>query len=231
MSFLKTPAPGQEPPYHPIWDNFEFLFLTNFKLIPFFLPSIVALGLFLAFGGGLFLLAALLLLIPAGPAVSAMYDMSYYLIRQVPKYERRTFFRSYRANFRQGCATMAVMLPILASLLLVMMVEGDRPVWVMLCLVLGCVMLMAFAILAFSQIALAELSLTQIWKNSVLLIPLTHWRSLLPAVCQLMFLAVLYNWASVAFLGYLFLGPAMILAWSATVMWPALEQLLVKKEA
>lgn len=230
FSKQKTPPPppnGTEE-YHPIWSNFEFLFLTNFELIPFFLPSIVAMGLFLAFGGGLFLLAAMVLLLPVGPAVCAMYDVSYQLCREVPKHERRGFFASYRLNLKQGIATMAVQLPVIFLLLMLLLIQGEKPLWVTLCLILGSVILLAFSILAFSQTALVELPLLQIWNNALFLIPLTHWRSLVPAVVHLLYLAVLYQWLGWAFLLFLFLGPAMLIAWSANTLWPGLEPILIR---
>lgn len=223
------PLPNAEPPYHPIWSNFGFLFTTNFKLIPFFLPSMVSMGLFLVSGGALFFYAALLLLLPAGPAVCAMFDVSYQLCRELPQYEHKTFFRSYRANFRQGVATMAVMLPVIVLLTLLLLAQ-NKPIWVMVCLILGSVILMAFAVLAFSQVALVPLPLRKIWKNALLLIPLTHWRCLLIAVVYLLFLAVLYQWMEVTFLMFLFLGPALLNTWSANLLWPVLEDMLVEQE-
>lgn len=226
----KSPPPppnGKEEPYHPIWSNFGGLFLTNFKLIPFFIPSIVCFGLFLAFGGSLFLGAALVLLLPAGPAICAMYDVGYQYAREVPKFKQRGFWKSYRMNLGQGVATMAVMLPVIALLLMLLLTQGEKPLWVSLCLILGGLMLMAFAILAFSQIALVALPLGKIWKNALFLIPLTHWRSLLPAAVHLVYLAVLYQWMASAFLVFLFLGPALLIAWSASVLWPALERMLL----
>ncbi len=231
FSRSKTPPPpnGAEQ-YHPIWSNFELLFLTNFKLIPFFLPSIVAMGLFLVFGGGLFLLTALVLLLPAGPAVCAMYDVSYQLCREVPRYERRSFFASYRLNLKPGLATMAVQLPVIFLLLMLLLIQGEKPLWVTLCVILGSVMEMAFSILAFSQCALVALPLRELWKNALLLIPLIHWRSLLPAVVHLLYLTVLYQWPAWGFLMYLFLIPAMLIAWSANTLWPGLEPLLIRGE-
>lgn len=224
-----SPVPPER--YHPVWSNFEAIFLNNFKLIPFFLPSIVSFGLFLGYGGLLFFAGALVLLIPAGPAVCAMYDVSYQFARELPGYERRGFFKSYRMNFRQGAATMAVMTPVIALLLMLLLTEAEKPLWVTLCLILGGLMLMAFGILAFSQVALVALPVGQIWKNALLLIPLTHWRCLVPAAMHLVFLAVLYQWMAVAFLLYLFLGPAMLIAFSAHLLWPRLEQVLLDGEA
>lgn len=225
-----TLPPNAEPPYHPIWSNFGFLFLTNFKLIPFFLPSFLCMGLFLMFGGLVFFAGALLFLLPAGPAVAAMYDMGYQLARELDKHEQRTFFQSYRANLGQGIATMAIQLPVIALLLMLMLTEAEKPLWVTLCLILGGVMLMAFSILAFSQVALVALPLKEIWKNALLLIPLTHWRCIVPAVVHLLYLAVLYQWIAAAFLFFLFMGPAMLIGWSSSILWPGLEPLLLRRE-
>lgn len=125
---------------------------------------------------------------------------------------------------------MAVQLPVIFLLLMLLLIQGEKPLWVTLCLVLGGVMEMAFAVLAFSQCALVELPLRELWKNALLLIPLTHWRSMVPAVVHLLFLAVLYQWPAWGFLGYLFLFPAMLVAWSAKTLWPVLETMLVTRE-
>jgi len=207
------------------------LLLTNFKLIPFFVPSMVCLGMLLMFGGMIFLVAGLLLLIPAGPALCAMYDISFQLVREVNGYERRTFFQSYRFNFRQGAATMAIMLPVIASLLMLMLLQTDKPLWVTSCLILGGIILMMFSVLSFSQIALVDLPLKSIWKNALLLIPLTHWRCFLGAVLHLLFLMALYQWIAVTILLFLFAGPAVLICWTAKTLWPGLESLLVHEES
>ena len=203
------------------------LFLTNFKLIPFFVPSMIFLGMMLMFGGIVFLAASLLLLIPAGPALCAMYDISFQLVREVNKHEQRTFFQSYRSNFRQGTLTMAIQLPFIASVLMLLLVQTDKPIWVTVCLILGSLILTMFSILAFSQVALIDLPLKNIWKNALLLIPLTHWRSFLSAAIHLMFLMALYRWIAVTVLLFLFAGPAVLICWTAKTLWPGLEPLLI----
>lgn len=225
-----NPNPLEQPPYHPVWNNLMLLFLTNFKLIPFFVPSLICLCLLLLFGGMVFLAGGLLLLLPAGPAICAMYDLSFQLVREIDKHERRTFFQSYRSNFRQGIATMAVQLPFLASLLMLTLVQAEKPLWVTLCLILGSVVLMSFSILSFSQVALVALPLKEIWKNALLLIPLTHWRCLVGAAAHLVFLVVLYRWIAVTVLLFLFAGPAVLICWTAKTLWPGLEPLLVHQE-
>lgn len=227
MSLYSNPNPQEQPPNHPVWSNFMLLFLTNFKLIPFFIPSIVCLGMLLMFGGMIFLVVGLLLLLPAGPAVCAMYDISFQLVREVNRHERRTFSQSYRSNFRQGIATMAIQLPFIASLLMLMLIQTDKPLWVTICLTLGSVVLMMFSILAFSQVALVDLPLKDIWKNALLLIPLTHWRSFVGAAMHLVFLMALYQWIAVTVLLFLFAGPAVLICWTAKILWPGLEPLLV----
>lgn len=230
MSLYSNPNPQEQPPNHPVWSNFMLLFLTNFKLIPFFIPSIVCLGMLLMFGGMIFLVAGLLLLLPAGPAVCAMYDISFQLVRELNRHERRTFFQSYRSNFRQGIATMAIQLPFIASLLMLMLIQTDKPLWVIICLTLSSVVLMMFSILAFSQVALVNLPLKDIWKNALLLIPLTHWRSFVGAAMHLVFLIALYQWIAVTVLLFLFAGPAVLICWTAKTLWPGLEPLLVHDE-
>lgn len=230
MSFFRKSAPlspDAEPPYNPIWSNFMELFLANFKLIPFFLPSIVLLISFLITGALLYLVGGLLLLIPAAPAVCAMYDYGYQLTREIPKHERRGFFKSYRLNFAQSAATMAIQLPLWAMLLIVLIAGTERPAIITFCVVLGCVMLMAFSTLSFSQIALVNLPLGKIWKNAVMLIPLCPLQALGVAMVQLLCLWMLYRYIAVTFLLFLFAGPTLLIVWSAKTLWPRLEELLL----
>lgn len=231
MSLFRKSNPNPqldvEPPYHPVWSNFSGIFLTNFKLIPFFLPSLILLFCFLLFGGLVFLTGALLFLLPAGPAVAAMYDHGYQLTREVNKHERRKFLESYRMNFKQGIAAMAVQLPMIAMLVIISFAEVERPVWVNLCVILGSILLMAFGVLSFSQIALVDLPLKEIFKNAVYLIPMTGWRAVAAGLAQLLFIIVLYQYIAVTFLLYLFAGPAVLIVWSCKILWPKLEELLL----
>lgn len=220
--------PDAEPPYHPVWSNFMELFLANFKLVPFFLPSIVLLISFLITGALLYLAAGLLLLVPAAPAVTAMYDYGYQLTREIPKHERRGFFKSYRLNFKQSAATMAVLLPVWAMMLIILIAGTERPALITLCVLLGCLMLMAFSVLSFSQIALVDLPLTKIWKNAIMLIPLCPLQSLGTALLQLLFLAALYQYIAVTLLFYLFAVPTMLIVWTCSTLWPKLEALLLR---
>lgn len=228
FSKRNTPLPpNAEPPYHPVWSNFMELFLANFKLVPFFLPSIVLLVSFMITGALLYLVAGLLLLIPAAPAVTAMYDHGYQLTREILKHDRRSFFQSYRLNFKQSAATMAVQLPLWAMLLIILIAGTERPAIITLCVILGCVMLMAFSVLSFSQIALVNLPLTKIWKNAVMLIPLCPLQALGMALVQLLFIAMLYQYFAVTFLLFLFAGPTLMIVWTCKILWPKLEELLL----
>lgn len=230
MSLFRKPQPlppDAELPYHPIRNNFMELFLANFKLVPFFLPSIVLLLSFLITGALLYLVLGLVLLIPAAPAVTAMYDLGYQLTREISKYNRRGFLKSYCLNFKQSAATMAVQLPLWAMLLIVLIAGTERPAVITLCVLLGCLMLMAFSILSFSQIALVRLPLVKIWKNAVMLIPLCPLQVLGTALVQLLFLAALYYYIAVTFLLYLFAVPVLMIVWTAKTLWPKLEELLL----
>lgn len=230
MSLFRKPQPlppDAELPYGPIRSNFMELFLSNFLLVPCFLPSIILLLSFLITGALLYLGAGLLLLIPAAPMVTAMYDYGYQLTREIPKHERRKLLRSYCMNFKQSALTMALLLPLWAMLLLTLISGTERPAFVTLCVVLGCLMLMAFSILAFSQIALVNLPLGKIWKNAVMLIPLCPAQILGTALVQLLFLYLFYEFIAVTFLLYLFGVPALMIVWTAKTLWPKLEKLLL----
>ena len=225
-STYQPPAPDK--PEHPVWSHLMDLFLLNFSYILLFFPSLMWLYLLLAAGGWLAFAGFLVFLIPAGPAVAAMFDMGYQYARDIPKFEQRGFWTSYKANFRQGCATMAVLLLPLTALLLPMFIQGERPWFVVVCLILGLLALLEFAILAFSQVALVDLK--KIWKNAIFLIPLMGWRGLAAAALHLLFLAALYQWVAVTFLAFLFLVPATLVAWTAYSLWPRLEELLLAHE-
>lgn len=211
--------------------NYYRLLIDNFKFILFFIPALVCFYIGLAAGIFQFLLAGLILLIPAGPAVAAMYDMGYQIARELAGHERRTFFESYRLNFKQGIATMAILVPFLVVLLLSLLVIPERPVWMTVCLLVGGYGLISFAIYAFSQIALVALPLRQIWRNALIMIFIFGWKGLLVAVMQLLALAVLYSFVSYAFAAFLFLGPALLIAWSAALLFPRLNQILVTGSA
>ena len=215
---------NRQPGYHPIWSNFSQLFVLNLKFIPFFLPSLLCMTLFFGVGGLVFPLAALVLLLPAGPAVAVMYECGYRMAAgsgDVPG-----FFRLYRLHFRQGLATMAVLVPFLATLGLVLLAGSALPFWIILCLVLAAVMLMAFAVLAFSQVVLTDAPLTRIWRESPVLILMTSWRGVAVAVAQLLFAALVCRFFPVALPLYVLTGPAVLIAWSCRVLWPRLEPLL-----
>lgn len=221
------PQPVTDLPYSPVRSNFMELIVTNFKLIPFLLPSLILLMAFLFSGGLIFLAGALLLLLPAAPAVVAMYDMGYQLTREVPRYERRGFLQSYKLNFWQSAGAMAVQLPFIAMTVIITFATEERPVWVSLCVILGSVLLMAFGAISFSQIALVDLPLAKILKNAIFLIPLTKWRAVLAGAVQLAFILLLCQYIAVTILLFLFAGPAVLITWSAKILWPSLEETLL----
>ncbi len=223
----KTAQP--ERPHGRLAGNYDRLLIDNFKLLLFLLPFLICFYIGLAAGMYAVLLIGLLLLIPAGAAVAAMYDEGFQIARRIEKRNRRGFFESCRLNWKQGCATMALLVPMMAVLLLLLLVTVERPVWVIVCLVLGGYLLISFAINSFAQIALVPLSLLQIWKNAVILIFLCGWRGLMAALMQLAALALLYEYIAYASIGLLFLGPALLITWSAMLLFPKLEVILVRK--
>lgn len=221
----KTPQP--ERPRGPLAGNYYRLLMDNFKFILFFIPFMVCFYIGLAAGMFSILLLGLILLIPAGPAIAAMYDEGFQIARRVEKHECRSYFESYRSNWKQGIATMALLVPLLSVLLLSFLVTAERPVWVIVCLVLGSYLLISFTIYSFAQIALVALPLRQIWKNSLILIFVCGWRGVLVAAVQMAALALLYKFIAYAFAAVLFLGPALLITWSAIQLFPKLEAILV----
>lgn len=216
---------SRQPGYHPVWSNFSQLFVINFKFIPFFLPSLVCMTLFFGIGGLIFPLAALLFLLPAGPAVAAMYKTGYRMV-SAEGGEGPGFLRLYRLHLRQGLAAMAVQLPFLAMLGMVLLAGEGLPFWVTLCVMLSFVLLMAFGALTFSQIVLTDAPLTAMWKNAPVLILAVSWRSILTALVQLLFAALVCRFFPVALPLYVIAGPAVLIVWSCKTLWPRLEELL-----
>ena len=221
MSLSRKNTP---PGYHPVWSNFSLIFSANFKLIAFFVPSLLSLLCFLYLGGLVFLLAALLLLLPAGPAIAAVYDMGYRLNMGANGSEPRKFMHSYKMNLKQGIAAMAMHLPFLATIVLVMVAPVQRPMWLNLWMLLSGILLMAFSILTFSQIALIEMPLGRILKNAVFLIPVSTWRSLLPALVQVVFIALLFLLFQILVMLFVFAGPALLIVWSCKLLWPVMDE-------
>lgn len=223
----KTAQP--ERPRGRLSGNYDRLLIDNFKLQLCFLPFLICFYIGLAAGMYSVMLIGLVLLIPAGPAVAAMYDEGFQIARRIEKRNRRGFFESWHLNWKQGCATMALLVPLLAVVLLLLLVAVERPMWVMVCTVLGSYLLASFAINSFAQIALVPLPVLQIWKNSIILIFLCGWRGLLATVMQLAALAVLYEYIAYASIALVFLGPALLITWSAMLLFPRLEMILVQK--
>lgn len=222
--------PPENLPFHPLRGNMFRLFLENFKLILFFVPFLLLLRIGLVVGNFSLILLALLALIPAGPALAAMYDIGYQLSRQIPSFEMRGFFTSYRANWKQGTATMAIQLPLYAIMILAMMVDGERPVWMMPCLALGCYLLITFSIYSYSQIALVALPLAAIWKNALLLPMATGLTGLLLAALHLALIAAFWAWIGWMSIPFVFLGPATLVAWTSWKLFPKLEEALLRHE-
>lgn len=221
-SFKKNPRLSGSN-YHPVWSNFATIASINFRLILFFLPAFLSFFCFLTLGGLIFLLAGLLLLLPAGPAVAAMYDVCYQMNMDESGTLFRPFMQSYRLNLRQGIAAMAVQLPFMAMLILVMIAPVERPVVLNVCVLISALMLLGFGNLTYSQIALIEKPLGSILKDSLLLIPRANWRVLLPALGQLVFIILLYPFLLVMIMLFIFAGPALLIAWSAKALWPVME--------
>ena len=222
--FRKSNA--KSPVYHPVRSNLSTIISTNFRFILFLLPSLLSFLAFLYLGGLVFLLAAALFLLPAGPAVAAVYDTGYQLCMHNDGTVPRSFMRSYKMNFKQGVAAMAVQLPFLGMLVTVLIAQIERPLWLDLCVLLSGILLMSFSIFTFSHIALIEMPLSRILKNSLALIPLATWRSFLTAAVQAGFVVLLFPFLAVMILLFVFAGPALLIVWSCHILWPVMEQVI-----
>lgn len=228
MEKEKQNAPQPERQQGVLTGNYYRLLMDNFKLILFFVPAMVCFYVGLAAGMFSVLPLGLVLLIPAGPAVAAMYDEGFQIARRVDRYACRGFFESYRLNWKQGCEAMLLLLPMLLLLLLSMLVTAQRPVWVTVLLVIGGYLLVSFAMYSFAQIALVSLPMGQIWKNALLLIFVCGWRGVLVAAVQMVSFLILYRLIAYAFAAVLFLGPALLITWSAAELLPQLTKALVR---
>ena len=229
MSFFSKLNPANRA-YHPVLSNFPAIFSVNFRLIGFFLPSLLCFLAFLYLGGLVFLMAAALLLLPAGPAVAAAYDAGYQLCMHSDGRIVRPFMRSYKMNFRQGVAAMAILLPFLAMLVMVVILQAERPLWLDLSVLLSGSVLMSFSIFTFSHIALIEMPFGRILKNALGLIPLAGWRSIVTAAAQTAFAVLLFPLLAVMLLLFIFAGPALLIVWSCHILWPVMEQ-VIQEEA
>ena len=223
MSAFKLP---DKQAYHAVWSNYTGFFVTNFKFILFLLPTLVFSFCFLLFGGLIFVLLAFVGLIFAAPAVTAMYDYAYQRVQKIPEEDGRQFFSCYKEHFIRSALTMAIQLPFLSMLVLAMLTQAQTPMWVTMCIGLAAVMLMAFSILAFSQIALTDLTLPEIWKNAVVFIPLTGWRTVAAALGQIICLAMFLPLTMVMLTLFILSGPAVLLGLTANLLFPSLNVLL-----
>ena len=223
MSAFKLP---DKQAYHAVWSNYTGFFVTNFKFILFLLPTLVFIFCFLLFGGLIFVLLAFVGLIIAAPAFTAMYEYAYRRIQKISEEDDRSFFASYRAHFSRSALTMAVQLPFLSMLALALLTQAQAPMWIVMCIGLAAVMLMAFSILAFSQIALTDLTLPEIWKNAVVFIPLTGWRTVVAALGQFICLAMFLPLTMVMLTLFILSGPAVLLGLTANLLFPSLNVLL-----
>ncbi len=213
VRYLSGRPDGPAPEPGPIRANLYSLLLDNLKFVVTFLPAAVGLHLFLAVGGVLILTAAMALLCLAGPACAAMFETGFAIARGVSARERRGFFASYAANFRQGATTMGlialVLLPYILCMVAAAQREGGAPLWLPGCLILEGVALLAFAINAFSQIALVDLPLGKIWKNALLLIPGLGLKGVGAALLSGLGLAAVYQWLPYSVPAVLVLLPAL----------------------
>ena len=209
--------------------NLPHLFMENFKLLGFFLPSILCLLAFLLLGGLVFLLAALLLLLPAAPALAAMYDICYQMLLGIPDEERCRFMESYRLNARQGIASLAVTLPLMVLPLFVLAVPNQLPMPVVLSVLVGCLLAQTFSVLTFSQIVLTDKPLKEIWKTALMIIPLTGWRGIAAAMLQLVFLAATVQYLPIMFFVAALGGSALLMVFSCKILWPVMERLLAEE--
>ncbi len=80
------------------------LFKTNLGYLPVVLPAYVCIVIFFIFNAWLFLLAWLMLLIPVGPAMLALYEVTDKVAAGCARAELPRFFPTYRKHWRRGLA-------------------------------------------------------------------------------------------------------------------------------
>lgn len=209
------------------------MFVDNLKLVLTLLPALFLFVTFLITGALIFLAGALLTLCLAGPAVVALYDFGYTVARDIPASTGRTFFQSYRLNFRQGTLTMLLVALMAAPSLLVMIyvapTQAATP-WMTATLFIALVLVMDFAVHAFSQIALVDMPLRKIYKNALFLIPVSRMKGIVVALAIVIYLGILYAYMERAVLTLLVYIPTLIIVYSASFLWPIYDELLVRSE-
>jgi hypothetical protein len=105
---------AQEKSFRRWWDRLTEhswqLFKANLCYLPFVLPAYVCIVVFFIFNAWLFFLAGLILIIPVGPAMLTLYEVTVNIAAGRPRDELPRFFSAYRIRWRHGLVLSFVLL-------------------------------------------------------------------------------------------------------------------------
>ena len=215
--------------HDPLGGLWTRMFLDNLKLMLSLLPFIAFFATFMLTGVMIFLIAAMVLLCLSGPAFVAQFDFAYTVARDEPASTGRTFFQSYRLNFRQGTLFMLLVSLMITPTLLTMLyaAPGAGSFLMAVTLMLVSLLILWFALLGLSQIALTDMPLGKIIKNAIFLIPISKWKGLLCAFLSLLYLIILYGFLERAVLTLVVYIPTLLIVLTARMYWPLFDELII----
>ncbi|MBR6526064.1 MAG: DUF624 domain-containing protein [Clostridia bacterium] len=220
---------ARHDPLSGLWTR---MFLDNVKLFVSLIPFLYFFTLFMITGVIAFLFGAMVLLCLAGPAFVAQFDFAYTVARDDPASTGRTFFQSYRLNFKQGTLFMLLVSLMITPTLCAMLFAAPAANSPMMSasLLLISLLIVWFAVFGFSQIALTDMKLGRIIKNAVFLIPLSKWKGLLVSAMCVLYLVILYGFLERAVLTLIVYIPTLLIVFAAKQLWPMLSQLLIQPD-
>ena len=218
---------ARHDPLSGLWTR---MFLDNLKLLLTLLPFFTLFYMYMVTGVMLFFIGSMVLLGLAGPAICAQYDFAYTVARDDPASTGRTFFESYKVNFKQGVLFMLLIslmiTPTLLTMIYVAPTEAATPM--MTCtLMLITVLIVWFGHLGFSQIALLDMPMGKIIKNAIFLIPLSKWKGLIVALMTVFYFIILYSFLERAVLTLVVYIPTLLIVVAARLFWPLFRELII----
>lgn len=148
------------------------IMITNLLTLVFFIPAgIIALGC-LAAGDFFWLILCIPLSFPCGAAITAEHFVLLKIVRNEETYIVKTFFRSFKQNFKQATAIwyikVFITVVLVADFWVVRSTEVSLPEWVPLGLLAVSVVMFLLAFNAFPLLAKFDNTVAKTVKNSVM---------------------------------------------------------------
>lgn len=214
--------------------NLTDLLLNNLLFFLTALPILLLIELTLHTGGLIFLAGAWLLAPIATSGISALYHRCCEYTRRIAPSVRTTFISFFIHNLKSSIVP-GLISGFLWMLCGIYMLGGNGQKSTSTLLYYLLILLILFLVSCYTTMLLLQVSLFQlpvgaILKNAVLLIPSCGFRCIIPVLLQLGFILIL---SSNLWLGLLlfFLGvPGIIATITTHLLWPRLQQILLKKE-